>query len=141
MKKKVLFLLAMALLSMNAMAQFPATSDILEFQDRKIDVSPFFDAFPYSQFRLSDDGTKLFFLKSGSESRMQWIELDGKKSPFDGVDAIDADLSKRNGWNPNYNATDKKVYWLGDEHNEERFNIYRCDLLHPGKPERITDVP
>lgn len=141
MKKKVLFLLAMALLSMNAMAQFPATSDILEFQDRKIDVSPFFDAFPYSQFRLSDDGTKLFFLKSGSESRMQWIELDGKKSPFDGVDAIDADLSKRNGWNPNYNATDKKVYWLGDEHNEERFNIYRCDLQHPGKPERITDVP
>lgn len=141
MKKKVLSLLAMALLSVSAMAQFPATSDILEFQDRKIDVSPFFDAFPYSQFRLSDDGTKLFFLKSGSESRMQWIELDGKKTPFDGVDAIDADLSKRNGWNPNYNATDKKVYWLGDEHNEERFNIYRCDLQNPGKPERITDVP
>lgn len=131
----------MAFLSMNTMAQFPATSDVLEFQNRKIDVSPFFDTFPYSQFRLSDDGSKLFFLKSGAEARMQWIELDGKKTPFDGVDAIDADLSKRNGWNPNYNATDKKVYWLGDEHNEERFNIYRCDLQNPGKPERITDVP
>lgn len=141
MRKRALLLLALAMLGMSAKAQYPATSDILEFQNRKIDVAPFFDAFPYSQFRLSDDGTKLFFLKSGSESRMQWIELDGKKSPFDGVDAIDADLSKRNGWNPNYNATDKKVYWLGDEHNEERFNIYRCDLLNPGKPERITDVP
>lgn len=142
MKKiKVLAVVAMAFASMNVMAQYPATSDVLEFQNRKIDVAPFFDAFPYSQFRLSDDGTKLFFLKSGAEARMQWIELDGKNTPFDGVDAIDADLSKRNGWNPIYNAGDKMVYWLGDEHNEERFNIYRCSLKNPGKPERITDVP
>lgn len=70
--------MAMAFASMNVMAQYPATSDVLEFQNRKIDVAPFFDAFPYSQFRLSDDGTKLFFLKSGAEARMQWIELDGK---------------------------------------------------------------
>lgn len=142
MKKiKCLMMVAFAFASLSAQAQYPATSDVLEFQNRKIDVAPFFDGFPFSQFRLSDDGTKLFFLKSGAEARMQWIELDGKQSPFDGKDAIDADLSKRNGWNPTYNAGDKKVYWLGDEHNEERFNIYRCDLNNPGKPERITDVP
>ncbi len=134
-------MVAFAFASLSAQAQYPATSDVLEFQNRKIDVAPFFDGFPFSQFRLSDDGSKLFFLKSGAEARMQWIELDGKQSPFDGKDAIDADLSKRNGWNPTYNAGDKKVYWLGDEHNEERFNIYRCDLNNPGKPERITDVP
>lgn len=134
-------IVALAFGSLSVQAQYPATSDVLEFQNRKIDVAPFFDGFPFSQFRLSDDGTKLFFLKSGAEARMQWIDLDGKQSPFDGKDAIDADLSKRNGWNPNYNAGDKKVYWLGDEHNEERFNIYRCDLDNPGKPERITDVP
>ena len=134
-------IVALAFASLSVQAQYPATSDVLEFQNRKIDVAPFFDGFPFSQFRLSDDGTKLFFLKSGAEARMQWIDLDGKQSPFDGKDAIDADLSKRNGWNPNYNAGDKKVYWLGDEHNEERFNIYRCDLDNPGKPERITDVP
>ena len=142
MKKiKYLMIVALAFASLSVQAQYPATSDVLEFQNRKIDVAPFFDGFPFSQFRLSDDGTKLFFLKSGAEARMQWIDLDGKQSPFDGKDAIDADLSKRNGWNPNYNAGDKKVYWLGDEHNEERFNIYRCDLDNPGKPERITDVP
>lgn len=140
-KFKQLLMLVLASSCLDAMAQFPATSDTLQFQDRKIDVAPFFDAFPYSQFRLSDDGSKLFFLKTGKESRMQWVELDGKKTPYDGQDAINADLSKRNGWNPDYNATDKKVYWLGDEHNEERFNIYRCDLNNPGEPERITDVP
>lgn len=134
-------MLAFAFASLGIYAQYPATSDVLEFQNRKIDVAPFFDGFPFSLFRLSDDGSKLFFLKSGAESRMQWIGLDGKLTPFDGKDAIDADLSKRNGWNPVYNAGDKKVYWLGDEHNEERFNIYRCDLNNPGKPERITDVP
>ena len=134
-------MVAFAFACLSAQAQYPATSDVLEFQNRKIDVAPFFDGFPFSQFRLSDDGSKLFFLKSGAEARMQWIELDGKQSPFDGKDAIDADLSKRNGWNPAYNASDKKVYWLGDEHNEERFNIYRCDLNNPGKLERITDVP
>ncbi len=140
-KIRNLIIAALSFTALNVMAQYPATSDVLEFQGRKIDVAPFFDGFPYSQFRLSYDGTKLFFLKSGNEARMQWIELDGKKSPFDGKDAIDADLSKRNGWNPNYNTGDGKIYWLGDEHNEERFNIYRCDLSNPGKPERITDVP
>lgn len=97
-------MLAFAFASLGIYAQYPATSDVLEFQNRKIDVAPFFDGFPFSQFRLSDDGSKLFFLKSGAESRMQWIELDGKLTPFDGKDAIDADLSKRNGWNPVYNA-------------------------------------
>ncbi len=142
MKKSISFsLLAVLLYGLPIQAQSNSTSDVLEFQNRKIDVSPFFDAFPYSQFKLSDDGTKLFFLKSGAESRMQWIEMDGKSTPLDGKDAIDADLSKRNGWNPEFNAGDGRVYWLGDEHNEERFNVYRCDLKNPGKPERITDVP
>ena len=84
MKKiKTLMMLAFAFASLGIYAQYPATSDVLEFQNRKIDVAPFFDGFPFSQFRLSDDGSKLFFLKSGAESRMQWIELDGKQTPFE----------------------------------------------------------
>ncbi|MGI6233223.1 MAG: S9 family peptidase [Prevotella sp.] len=141
MKKQILLAFAAFGVAMTLHAQFPATPDTLEFQGRKIDVSPFFNAFPYSQFRVSDDGTKLFFLKSGAESQMQWIELDGKSNILEGKEAIHADLSKRNGWSPEYNAADGRVYWLGDEHNEERFNIYRSNLNHPGQPERITDVP
>ena len=141
MKIKNTILALLAATSMPAAAQYPATSDTLSFQGRSIDVSPFFDAFPYSQFTLSDDGQKLFFLKSGNEAKIQWISLDGKATPFDGVDAINADFSKRNGWHPTYNATDKRMYWLGDEHNEERLNIYRSDLQNPDQPQRITDVP
>lgn len=117
------------------------TSDTLQFQDRDIDLSSLYDAFPYSYFTLSHDGSKLFFQQSGKESRMKWIEVDGKWSPYDGQDAIDADMTKRNVWTPEFNTTDGMVYWFGDEHNEERFNIYRNDLHHPGKAVRITDVP
>ena len=136
-------LIAVSLWSLSIKAQpvSESTSDVLEFQDRKIDVAPFFDAFPYSQFKLSDDGTKLFFLKTGLDSRMQWIEVDGKTSLLESKEAIKADLSKRNGWHPMFNSNDGRIYWLGDEHNEERFNIYRCNLNNPEEPERITDVP
>ena len=105
-------MLAFAFASLGIYAQYPATSDVLEFQNRKIDVAPFFDGFPFSQFRLSDDGSKLFFLKSGAESRMQWIELDGKQTPFAGKDAIDADLSKRNGWKQQQTCTPRRLVCL-----------------------------
>lgn len=46
MKKiKTLMMLAFAFASLGIYAQYPATSDVLEFQNRKIDVAPFLMAF------------------------------------------------------------------------------------------------
>lgn len=124
---------------------YPVTSDTLSFQGRQLDVTPFFDAFPFNSwsFTLSDDGSKLFFQRvgTGKNSRYQYIEADGKTSPLDGKEAIALDPAKCNVWTPNYNPADGRVYWMGDEDNKERFNIYRGSLADPSKYERITDVP
>lgn len=124
---------------------YPVTSDTLSFQGRKLDVTSFFDAFPYNSwsFTLSDDGSKLFFQRvgTGKNSRYQYIEADGKTTPLDGKEAIALDPAKCNVWTPNYNPADGRVYWMGDEDNKERFNIYRGSLTDPSIYERITDVP
>ncbi|MDD6518560.1 MAG: prolyl oligopeptidase family serine peptidase [Prevotella sp.] len=124
---------------------YPETSNILHFQGRDIDVAPFYDAFPFNSysFILSHDGSKLFFqrLGTGKNSRYQYIEADGMRSPLEGREAIKLDPTKCNVWTPDYNPSDGCVYWMGDEDNEERFNIYRGALNDPSKFLRLTDVP
>lgn len=113
----------------------------LKFQDRKVDIAPFFEAFPYSQFSMSKDGSKLFFQSSGDQTHLQWIPLDGHSTLDQGKPAIQGDLSKKNCWDPHYNSADGYMYWIGDENNEEIINIYRSKLEGPGKPEKLTNVP
>lgn len=138
---KIINLLIPALLiGVPVSAQNQASTPIIEFEGRRIDITPFFDGFPYSQFSMSKEGDKLFFMKTGGENRLQWISLNGNQTLDQGKDAIDADLAKRNCWSPRYNAADSCIYWIGDERNEEIINIYRSNLFHP-KTVKLTDVP
>lgn len=93
---------------------YPETSNILQFQGRDIDVTPFYDAFPFNSysFILSHDGSKLFFqrLETGKSSRYQYIEADGKSTPLDGKEAISLDPAKCNVWTPDFNPSDGCVY-------------------------------
>lgn len=153
MKKKSLFIFSLALalcapMSAQTASQanpYPETSDILHFQGRDIDVKPIFDGFPFLSwsFRLSDDGSKLFFQRmgTGKDSRYQYIEADGSATPLDGKEAIALDPAKCNVWTPDYSPADGYVYWMGDEDNKERFNIYRGSLTNPADYKRLTDVP
>ena len=133
-------MLLAALIGSSAFAQTEDSASVIEFEGRQVEIAPFFEDFPYSQFTMSKEGDKLFFLRSGAESRLQWIPLDGSHTLADGRDAIDADLSKRNCWHARYNATDGCLYWIGDENNDEIINIWRSPLDNP-RSERLTDVP
>lgn len=113
-------------------------SFVMEFQGRKVDITPFYDEFPYTQFTLSKDGTKLFFRKDGR--LLQWIDLSKGTDLSKAADAIDIDLSRCNCWNTEYNPEDSCVYWIGDENNEEIVNIYRSNLYKPCR-QKLTDVP
>lgn len=140
MNKLTTILLA-SLMGVPALAQeAPAAGSVIDFEGRQVEIAPFFEDFPYSQFSMSKEGDKLFFLKTSTENRLQWIALDGVQTLEQGKDAIDANLSTRNCWSPRYNAADGCMYWIGDESNEEIINIYRSKLDSP-KSEKLTDVP
>lgn len=117
------------------------TRSNIPFEGRQVEISPFFDSFPYQYFSMSRDGQKLFFTKTGVENRLQWIALDGQSQLTDGKDAIDANLSARNAWSPTYNDADGYMYWIGDECNDEKVDLWRSRLEPLGEPERLTDVP
>ncbi|MFB0973500.1 MAG: hypothetical protein QMB59_02905, partial [Bacteroidales bacterium] len=103
-------------------------SYVMDFQGRKVDITPFYDSFPYSQFSMSKDGSKLFFHKDGDRTQLQWMELNGSADFANAEDAIEADLSKCNVWNNVYNAKDSCIYWIGDDNNDEVVNLYRSNL-------------
>lgn len=113
----------------------------IPFEGRQVEISPFFDSFPYQYFTMSRDGQKLFFNKTGIENHLQWIPLDGHTQLSEGRNAIDANLSSRNAWSATYNEKDGCMYWIGDEHNDEKIDIYRSRLEPLSAPERLTDVP
>ena len=115
-------------------------SYVMDFQGRKVDITPFYDSFPYSQFSMSKDGSKLFFHKDGDRTQLQWMELNGSADFANAEDAIEADLSKCNVWNNVYNAKDSCIYWIGDDNNDEVVNLYRSNLYRPMK-QKLTDVP
>lgn len=131
---------SMILAFLMGMPVFSQNNAIIDFEGRSIDIAPFFEEFPYSQFSMSKDGSKLFFLKTSTENRLQYISLDGSQTLEQGKDAIDANLSTRNCWSPRYNSNDGCMYWIGDESNEEIINIYRSKLDNP-KNEKLTNVP
>lgn len=60
---KLIVALMLTMACMASSAQQKASDLVLKFQGRNVDIAPFFEDFPYSQFSLSDDGQKLFFLK------------------------------------------------------------------------------
>lgn len=147
MKKNICLTIALAMLgTASVMAQAITVETAnknskIKFEGREVEIAPFFENFPYQYFSMSKDGQKLFFTKTATENRLQWIPLDGQTPLTEGKDAIDANLSTRNAWSPRYNEKDGCMYWIGDERNDEKIDIYRSKLEPLGKPERLTDVP
>lgn len=140
MNKLVVFLL-LTMACTASSAQPGAPTDLrLTFQGREVNIAPFFEDFPYSQFSLSKDGKKLFFFKTANENTLQWLDLEKENDLSKATDVIDLDFAKRNCWQPEYNEKDGYVYWIGDENNEEIINIYRSKLTAP-KAEKLTSVP
>ncbi|MDR2810232.1 MAG: prolyl oligopeptidase family serine peptidase [Tannerellaceae bacterium] len=113
---------------------------VLEFEGRSINLAPYLEEFPYSQFSVNKDGRKLFFFKTANENRLQWIPIEKGTDLKNAQDVVDLNFSTRNCWSPRYNEKDSNVYWIGDEKNDEIINVYRTK---PGSnvTEKLTDVP
>ncbi|MDR2563083.1 MAG: prolyl oligopeptidase family serine peptidase [Prevotellaceae bacterium] len=139
MKKYIsLLLISIAIIACSTGASDSVATSI-PFQGRTVDLKPFLE-FPYSQFSVSKDGTKLFFFKTGDENKLQWVDIGKNMDLNKAQDAVNLNFATRNCWSPTYNEKDGFLYWIGDQANDEIINIYRAKL-GSDTVEKLTDVP
>ena len=115
---------------------------VLTFHDRDVDLNDFLTSFPYSTwgFALSDDASKLFYLRNGETSPLVMLDLTESTDLAAGRIICDDDFSKKSFWHDKYNEKEHAIYWAGDERNDEIINLRRLDIA-TGKQEVLTDVP
>ncbi len=139
-RKNYSILFCTALLLLGCSGKRSANDMTIQFEGRSIDIAPYFKDFPYSLFRISDDGSKLLFFKSGDKQMLQYVDISEEADLRQAENVTDTDFSKRNCWSADFNAADGMVYWIGDEQNDEIINIYRT-VPSTEKVEKLTDVP
>jgi dipeptidyl aminopeptidase/acylaminoacyl peptidase len=116
--------------------------EIVKFRGRDVYVKSFLTQFPYSPYgiKMSDDASKLFYLRSGKTSELVMLDLSTGSNLDQGKVISSEDFSKKSFWSHEYNETDGMLYWIGDERNDEIINLYRLNI-ETGEIEKLTDVP
>jgi len=112
----------------------------IEFKGRQINLSPYFEGFPYSDYIPSYTAGKIFYFKEGEERILHFIDLANEPDFSNGTAISDIDFAKRNTWNIKYNNEDNSLYWSGDEANDEVMNIYKLSL-DDSTTTKLTKVP
>ncbi len=110
------------------------------FKGREIDLTPYFEGFPYSGFSPFYDAGKLYYYHQDTVTLLKQVDLEGEFDLENGEIISDIDFSTRNVWGMRYRKADGLLYWMGDESNDEVINLYR---LNPEDKtvEKLTDVP
>ena len=114
----------------------------VHFVDRDVDVKSFLTGFPYTTwgFYLSDDAQKLYYLRNDEPSPLVMLDLDQCTDIDKGRIISHDDWSKKNFWHPSYNEKDGYLYWMGDQANDEKIDLYRMNP-DTGETTCFTDVP
>ncbi|MBR5042449.1 MAG: S9 family peptidase [Bacteroidales bacterium] len=141
MKKS--FLLGMLLIS--AAFSFSSCDNqegSVKFLGRNVPVQSFLEGFPYSTwgFYLSDDAEKLLYVRQTGGNPLIMLDLAASTDINDGKVISDDNWAEKNLWHPKWNEKDSCLYWVGDQSNDEKLDLYR---LNPetGKVDCFTDVP
>ena len=114
----------------------------VDFLGRSVPVQSFLEGFPYSTwgFYLSDDASKLFYVRQTGGNPLLMLDL-AERTDIEGGAVISTEnWAEKNFWNPEWNERDSMLYWIGDQRNDEKIDLYRMDPA-TGKTERFTDVP
>jgi dipeptidyl aminopeptidase/acylaminoacyl peptidase len=132
--------LAAAFLGAPAVADSDDADRIVSFHGRQIDLKPYVEGFPYSSFRPFYDAGRLFYNHIGETTQLQELDLRAGVDLAQGRTISDIDFSTRNVWTTRFSKADQKLYWIGDERNDEIINLYRLDPAS-GHIEKLSDVP
>ena len=114
----------------------------VDFLGRSVPVQSFLEGFPYSTwgFYLSDDASKLFYVRQTEGNPLLMLDLDERTDIEGGAVISTENWAEKNFWNPEWNERDSMLYWIGDQRNDEKIDLYRMDPA-TGKTECFTDVP
>ena len=115
-------------------------NQFVEFKDRKIDLKPYVEGFPYINFSPFYEAGKLYYYDQDSTTLLKEINLSGELDLSKGNLVSDIDFSKRNVWGIDYRKSDNHLYWAGDEINDEVINLYKLNPVTK-KTTKLTDVP
>ncbi len=114
----------------------------VQYRDRSIDLHPYVQGFPYSQHMPDlEHGFLLYFETTPEGKWLRHLELDDEKE----VDLTAGELVHEIDWSTRsfrygqYNSVLQKFIFLGDEQNDEIFNIYTLDL-DSGELEALTEL-
>ena len=120
----------------------PKTEGDVEFLGRSVPVKSFLEGFPYSTwgFKLSDDATKLIYVRQTEGNPLLMLDLSESTDIGQGKVISSDNWAEKNFWNPEWNEKDGRLYWMGDQANDEKIDLYRMDPA-TGKTECFTDVP
>lgn len=144
MKKRNIIILGM-LLATAAFSCSPkkeAKEGEVEFLGRNVPVQSFLEGFPYSTygFYLSDDASNLIYVRQTDGNPLLKLDLAESTDISKGKVLSADDWSVKNFWSPNWNEKDGCLYWMGDQANDEKIDLYRLDPAS-GKVTCFTDVP
>ena len=114
----------------------------VDFLGRSVPVQSFLEGFPYSTwgFYLSDNASKLFYVRQTGGNPLLMLDLDERTDIEGGTVISTENWAEKNFWNPEWNERDSMLYWIGDQRNDEKIDLYRMDPA-TGKTECFTDVP
>jgi dipeptidyl aminopeptidase/acylaminoacyl peptidase len=112
----------------------------VEFRGRQIDLKPYIEGFPYRTFRPFYAAGKLYYFQQDETTMLKELDLSGDVDLRKGTMVSDVDYATRNVWSIRYNKHHKKLYWIGDEKNDEIINLYSLDPKTK-EIQKYTDVP
>ncbi|MCA9734650.1 MAG: S9 family peptidase [Deferribacteres bacterium] len=135
------FLMALSLAYSACDGQKSTDSDrVVEFKNRKIDLQPYVEGFPYYGFTPFFHANKLYYFHQDSTTKLKAVDLGSNTDLKTGELVSDIDFSKRNVWGIRYRENDEKLYWTGDEKNDEIINLYQLDP-NTRAIKKLTEVP
>lgn len=115
---------------------------VVEFRDRSIDLYPYVQGFPYGRFGPDLEHDFMVYFETTPEG--QWLRHlsfgdDDEVDVTAGAQLGDVDWSTRSFRAGQFNTVLDRYVFLGDEQNDEIFNVYTLDL-DTAEIERITDA-
>jgi dipeptidyl aminopeptidase/acylaminoacyl peptidase len=111
------------------------------YRGKTLDLAPFLVGYPHSPvLPLWDEGV-LLLDHQGAARTLRSVPADfagAAPDPDRATPISQVDWDSRNRWDLQLHAESRRLYWAGDENNDERIGLWRMPL-DGGTPERLTD--
>jgi dipeptidyl aminopeptidase/acylaminoacyl peptidase len=119
----------------------------VQFLAREIELAPFLEGFPYTDFMPSLEHGRLYYIEVGDRYVLRSLPLPHVGQPVVPLDlskgeaVTEVDWSTRSLWHVRTHAPSNTLWLHADARNDEQMNLWRLDLGKPAAermPEQIT---